>query len=203
MTELLDLLALTVPKDMADEKCKATHLFFGDVVRLFPFPKTSPVSSSKKLISIQRCRRLWGSFGLASYFTLNAIYWIMNLLCSSDRVNSVNSLSIHPQNRPLRSLSDPGWNSNEVFATSTGEYRKSDASVLHSENIGRIQGLSAPFRGGWGGYAALYCTTAWVCLDMLLNMKSEKKKYTWIKTRLADTLFMFCSFWGFHMSGHS
>lgn len=60
----------------------------GDVVRLFPFPKTSPVSSSKKLISIQRCRRLWGSFGLASYSALNAIYWIMNLLCSLDRVNS-------------------------------------------------------------------------------------------------------------------
>ena len=117
MTELLDLLASAVPKDTAAGKCKATHLFFGDVVRLFPFPKTSPVSSSKKLISIQRCRRLWGSFGLASYSTLNAIYWIMNLLCSSDRVNSVNSLSIHPKkNRPLRSLSDPGWNSNEFLS---------------------------------------------------------------------------------------
>ena len=103
MTELLDLLASAVPVDTAAGKCKATHLFFGDVVRLFPFPKKpSPVSSSKKLISIQRCRRLWGSFGLASYSTLNAIYWIMNLLCSSDRVNSVNSLSVHPPPHPTK-----------------------------------------------------------------------------------------------------
>lgn len=58
MTEPSDLLASAVPVDTAAGKCKATHLFFGDVVRLFPFPKTSPVSSSKKLISIQRCRRL-------------------------------------------------------------------------------------------------------------------------------------------------
>lgn len=39
MTELLDLLASAVPPDTAAGKCKATHLFFGDVVRLFPFPK--------------------------------------------------------------------------------------------------------------------------------------------------------------------
>lgn len=39
----------------------------------------------KTLISIQICRRLWGSFGLASYLTLNAIHWIMDLLCSQDR----------------------------------------------------------------------------------------------------------------------
>lgn len=38
----------------------------------------------KKLISMQRCRGLWGSFGLASYVTLNAIYWIIDLLCSQN-----------------------------------------------------------------------------------------------------------------------
>lgn len=42
MTQLLDLLASDVPIDTAAGKCKATHLFFGDVVRLFLFPKNLP-----------------------------------------------------------------------------------------------------------------------------------------------------------------
>lgn len=42
MTELSDLLASAIPVDTAAGKCKATHLFFGDVVRLFPFPKNLP-----------------------------------------------------------------------------------------------------------------------------------------------------------------
>lgn len=120
-----------------------------------PVPKkTSPVSSSKKLISIQRCRRLWGSFGLTSYFTLNAIYWIMNLLCSSDRVNSVNLLSVHPKKKK-----NPKKQAFKVTLWSWMKfkgYRKSDASVLLSENTGEVQGLLVSLQGGWGGCAALF-----------------------------------------------
>lgn len=39
MTEALDLLASAVPTDKAAGKCIAMYLFFGDVVRLFLFPK--------------------------------------------------------------------------------------------------------------------------------------------------------------------
>lgn len=44
------------------------------------------------------------------------------------------------------------------------------SQTLFSENIGEIQGLPVPLRGIYGG-----CATAWVCADMLLNMKSKKK----------------------------
>lgn len=49
-----------------------------------PAPLSKNDSSLEKLISMQRC--LWGSFGLASYLTVNAIYWIMSLLGSQDCV---------------------------------------------------------------------------------------------------------------------
>lgn len=135
-----------------------------------PQKKTSPVSSSPKLIGIQRCRRLWGSFGLASYFTLNAIYWIMNLLCSSDRVNSVNSLSILPppkeeeeKNRPLRSLSDPGWNSNEMFSNVKEKRTGSQTPPCCSLNIlVKSRDESVSLQGGWGGCAVL-CGCTGMC----------------------------------------
>lgn len=174
MAELLDRLASAVPIDTEAGKCKATHLFFGDVVRLFPFPKTSPVSSSKKLISIQRCRRLWGSFGLASYFTLNAIYWIMNLLCSSDRVNSVNSLSVHPPKKQafkvtLWSWMKFKWKFSPCQRESTGSRM---ALCCLVKILVKSRGCQYPYKED--EEAVVHCATAWVCVDMLLNMKSKK-----------------------------
>lgn len=97
--------------------------------------------------------------------------------------------------QPLRSLSDPRCNSNETLST----------SKTRVQEVRRPRAANPkPCRGCYkeDEEAVLHGATAWVCVDMLLNMKSKKNK-TRIKPPLADTLFMFCSFWGFHMSGHS
>jgi len=150
--------------------------FYFYAVRLFLFPKPSPVSSTKKFISIQSCRRLRGSFGLASYSALNAIYWIMNLLCSSDHVNSVNALNTHTPS-DHSTLTDPGWNSRGVSPCKKTRSQMSACSFV-----------KILFKSRW---------PALPCADTLLNMKR------WIKSSLPDTIFVFYSFWGFHTSGHS
>lgn len=67
---------------------KGRGVSFGETWSIHPSPQCySPKKRFhrwKRLISMQRCRGLWGSFGLTSYLTLNAIYWIMDLLCSQD-----------------------------------------------------------------------------------------------------------------------
>lgn len=128
------------------------------------------VSSLKKLISVQRCRGLWGSFGLASYLTVNAIYWIMNLLCSQDCVE---------WSQPVFSLKkDLRWTQEDLW-----EYRKTHGFVLYGGNPGEA-GEAERHR---------------VCTRNLLWRANKIR----VKSPPADTLFMYCSFWVFHLSGQS
>lgn len=98
----------------------------------------------------------------------------MNLLCSSDHVNSVNSLSVHnphptkKKKQPLRSLSDPRCNSNETLSTS--KTRVQEVRRPRAANPKSCRGCYKEDEE-----AVLHGATAWVCVDMLLNMKSEKK----------------------------